>query len=74
MKTIKTILKEIREERKKEPIWEKTICIECLDRIEEKINKANLLKQEERLQELRQEIADIFWIEINAVDVTITIK
>lgn len=31
-------------------------------------------KQEKRLQELRQEIADIFWIELNQVQINLLIE
>ena len=36
-KQIKEIFEKIREERNKQPIWEKELCIVCINRIEKKI-------------------------------------
>jgi hypothetical protein len=33
---IKAIFNRIRKERENQPIWEKELCIECIDRIEKK--------------------------------------
>lgn len=52
---MKDFFKKIREMRKEEPEWEKTICIECIDRMEKMHNYLN--KQElKKKQKLRKNV------------------
>lgn len=47
---MKDFFKKIKEMRKEEPTWEKTICIECINRMEKMYN---FLNKEERKKKVK---------------------